>query len=53
MVVATYYYVDGLTHAEIARILDVSRRTVGNRLARLETLAKDKAMGKEDESRNG
>lgn len=51
--VATYYYVDGLTHAEIARILDVSRRTIGNRLARLESLAKDKALGKESETRDG
>lgn len=27
-----YYYLDGLTHAEIARIMDCSPRTVGNRL---------------------
>jgi RNA polymerase sigma-70 factor, ECF subfamily len=31
--VAIYYYVDELSHEEIAEILGVSRRTVGNRLA--------------------
>ena len=30
--VGVYYYVDGMTHAEIARVMGVSRRTVGNRL---------------------
>lgn len=30
-----YYHVDGMTHGEIASLLDVSRRTVGNRLAEL------------------
>jgi RNA polymerase sigma-70 factor (ECF subfamily) len=33
--VGTYYYLDGMTHAEIARVLGVSRRTVGNRLEEL------------------
>ena len=37
--IAVYYHVDGMTHAEIARVLDVSRRTVGNRLKELEDLA--------------
>ncbi len=41
--IAVYYHVDGLTHAEIARILDVSRRTVGNRLLELEQLARGDA----------
>ena len=31
--VAIYYYVDDLSHDEIATIVGVSRRTVGNRLA--------------------
>lgn len=31
--VAIYYYVDELSHEEIAGLLNVSRRTVGNRLA--------------------
>jgi RNA polymerase sigma factor (sigma-70 family) len=31
--VAVYYYVDDLSHEEIASILGVSRRTIGNRLA--------------------
>jgi RNA polymerase sigma factor (sigma-70 family) len=31
--IALYYYVDELSHEEIAEILGVSRRTVGNRLA--------------------
>ena len=30
--IGTYYYLDGMTHAEIARVVGVSRRTVGNRL---------------------
>lgn len=33
---AVYYLVDGFTHAEIARLLDCSRRHVGDLLARLE-----------------
>lgn len=41
VVVGTYYYLDGMTHAEIARILGVSRRTVGNRLDELVRLAQD------------
>lgn len=38
--IGIYYFVDGLTHDEIARIVDVSRRTVGNRLEELTELAK-------------
>jgi RNA polymerase sigma-70 factor (ECF subfamily) len=34
---AVYYLVDGLTHEEIARLLDCSRRHVGDLLARIET----------------
>ena len=34
---AMYYLVDGLTHAEIAKLLSCSRRHVGNLLARLES----------------
>ncbi|MFO0598278.1 MAG: RNA polymerase sigma factor [Myxococcaceae bacterium] len=30
--IATYYYLDQLSHEEIARLCNVSRRTVGNRL---------------------
>ncbi len=33
--IAVYYYVDGMTQAEIARVIGVSRRTVGNRLEEL------------------
>jgi len=33
--VAVYYYVDELSHAEIARVLDCSRRHVGDLLQRL------------------
>ena len=33
--VAVYYYVDELTHAEIARVLDCSRRHVGDLLQQL------------------
>lgn len=34
-----HYFVDGMTHAEIARVRDCSPRTVGNRLDRLRELA--------------
>ena len=34
-VVGVYYFLDGMTHAEIARILGCSRRTVGNRIEAL------------------
>jgi len=34
-----YYFVDGMTHAEIARIVDCSERTVGNRIERLRKAA--------------
>ncbi len=36
--VGIYYHVDGMSQAEIAEVLAVSRRTVGNRLEALETL---------------
>lgn len=38
--IGIYYYVDGMSHAEIAEILGVSRRTIGNRLAELERRAR-------------
>jgi RNA polymerase sigma-70 factor, ECF subfamily len=41
--IAVYYYVDGMTHEEIARVLDVSRRTVGNRLEQLATMSREPA----------
>lgn len=34
-----YYFVDGMTHAEIARIVACSERTVGNRIERLRKAA--------------
>jgi RNA polymerase sigma-70 factor (ECF subfamily) len=39
--VAVYYYVDELSHDEIASILGVSRRTVGNRLAIFHSVARE------------
>ena len=36
--VAIYHYVDELSHAEIAEITGVSRRTIGNRLASFHAL---------------
>lgn len=38
--VGIHYFVDGLTHAEIARVLGCSRRTIGNRLDALRTRAR-------------
>jgi RNA polymerase sigma-70 factor (ECF subfamily) len=37
--IAIAYYVDDLSHEEIAVTLGISRRTVGNRLAAFQTLA--------------
>ncbi len=36
--IAVYYYLDGMTHAEIGRVLGISRRTVGNRMDELSAL---------------
>ena len=41
--IGVYHYLDGMTHAEIARLLGISRRTVGNRLATLTSLIRDAA----------
>jgi RNA polymerase sigma factor (sigma-70 family) len=38
--IAVYYYVDELSHEEIAGIVGVSRRTIGNRLATFHALVK-------------
>lgn len=37
--VAIYVYLDGMTHDEVAEVLAVSRRTVGNQLARFHAWA--------------
>jgi RNA polymerase sigma-70 factor (ECF subfamily) len=37
--IATYYYLDQMSHDEIARLCNVSRRTVGNRLVEFHTAA--------------
>lgn len=39
LTVGFHYFVDGMTHAEIARVLGCSARTVGNRIERLRDLA--------------
>jgi DNA-directed RNA polymerase specialized sigma24 family protein len=38
---AVYYYVEGLSHAEIAREMQVSRRTVGNRIVAFHALVRE------------
>ncbi len=43
--VGIYYLVDGMTHAEIARIVSCSERTVGNRIERLRKAAATAARG--------
>ena len=43
--VGIYYFVDAMTHAEIARIVGCSERTVGNRIERLRTTAREAATG--------
>ncbi len=37
MQIGVHYYLDGMSHTEIARVMGVSRRTVGNRLDQLRT----------------
>jgi RNA polymerase sigma factor (sigma-70 family) len=44
--IAVYYYLDDLSHEDIAAIVGVSRRTVGNRLAAFQALA-DELLFKE------
>jgi RNA polymerase sigma factor (sigma-70 family) len=41
LVPVVYYYIDDLSHAEIALRLGVSRRTVGNRLVAIHTLLRN------------
>ena len=36
-VIATYYYIDGLTQADIAQLMGVSRRTIENRIDAMTT----------------
>ncbi len=41
--VGVFYFVDGMTHAQIARVVGCSARTVGNRLERLRSIAHEAA----------
>ncbi len=41
--VGVCYFVDDMSHAAIAELLGCSRRTVGNRLARLTAIARERA----------
>ena len=41
--VGLYFHLEGLSHADIAERIGVSRRTVGNRLGELEVLLKSRA----------
>jgi len=41
--IAVYYYLDQLSHDEIAKITGVSRRTIGNRLVEFHAAARDAA----------
>jgi RNA polymerase sigma-70 factor (ECF subfamily) len=38
--IAVYYYLDQMSHEEIARVMGVSRRTVGNRLVEFHAAAR-------------
>jgi RNA polymerase sigma factor (sigma-70 family) len=38
--IAVYFFIDGMTHAEIARLTGVSRRTIGNRIQALQADAR-------------
>ena len=41
--IGLHYFVDGMSHAEVARVVGCSPRTVGNRIARLRALAHEAA----------
>ncbi|MEM7152885.1 MAG: RNA polymerase sigma factor [Myxococcota bacterium] len=41
--IGVFYFVDGMTHSEIARVVGCSPRTVGNRVQRLQSLAVEAA----------
>lgn len=41
--IGLHYFVDGMSHAEVARVVGCSPRTVGNRIARLRSLAREAA----------
>lgn len=41
--IGIHYFIDGMTHAEIARVVGCSPRTVGNRLERLASTARSAA----------
>ncbi|HWB77159.1 MAG TPA: RNA polymerase sigma factor [Nannocystaceae bacterium] len=43
--VGIYYFVDAMTHAEIAKIVGCSERTIGNRIERLRSAAREAATG--------
>ena len=46
--VAIYVYIDGMSHAEVAKLLGVSRRTVGNILERFNTWARKRLADSRD-----
>ncbi|MFV8754631.1 RNA polymerase sigma factor [Nannocystaceae bacterium ST9] len=41
--IGIHYFIDGMTHAEIARVLGCSRRTVGNRIESMRARARAEA----------
>jgi RNA polymerase sigma-70 factor (ECF subfamily) len=43
--IAVYYPVDHMSHQEIAELMNVSRRTIGNRLGEFQKLARELAAG--------
>lgn len=50
---AVYVYVDGMSHQEAAKVLGVSKRTVGNLLERFGSWARERLMGSESEAEAG
>lgn len=52
--IASYHYLDGLEHEEIAQLLGLERRTIGRRLERFRAFARDKiAFGSDGENAHG
>lgn len=50
--IGTHYFVDGLTHDEIARICGCSPRTIGNRIKKIQELARAARQPVEREDRS-
>ena len=51
--IGIYHYVDGMSHAAIAELLGVSRRTIGNRLASLTEAVQEASQPAQTQNEQG